>query len=52
MSIPLEGSASQETVWDFDVSILGIPNLTLQNSAQLGALRSPPVTTTAQLQVF
>jgi len=42
MSIPLEDFASQETVWDFDVSMVpGIPNLTLQNSAQFGALRNP-----------
>ena len=42
MSIPQEDLASQQTVWDFDVSTVpGIPNLTLQNSAQFGALRSP-----------
>jgi len=43
VSIPREGSASQETGRDFNVSTVpGIPYSTPQNSAQFGAPRSTP----------
>jgi len=53
MSIPLEDFASQETVWDFDVSMVpGIPNLTTPELRPIRSIAESPLAATAQLRPY